>query len=436
MAGLNETHDPNLRSWLAAAAGSEFPIQNLPYGSFRRRGGSEAFRIGVAIGDQVLDVPALLAAGALDGEAAAAARLCGSPTLNALMAAGPARQSALRLALSRGLREGSAQQPRFSACLIPQGQIELALPAQIGDFTDFYASIHHATRVGRLFRPDNPLMPNYQWLPVAYHGRSSSIRVSGGSAQRPCGQLKGPNDSSPRFAPSERIDYELELGFHVGVPTQLGETVPLAEAEGHLFGVSLLNDWSARDIQAWEYQPLGPFLAKNFATHVSPWVVTMEALEPYRTSWDRPADHPAPLAHLESEANRTRGAIDITIEAWIQTARMQAEGLPAERLSRSSFAHSYWTVAQMLTHHASNGCNLVAGDLIGTGTQSGPRLDEAGCLLELTEGGRTPIALSDGETRRFVEDGDTIIFRGYCEREGFARISLGECAATIVAAVA
>jgi fumarylacetoacetase len=434
MAGLNETHDPNLRSWLASAAGSEFPIQNLPFGIFRRRGGSEAFRVGVAIGDQVLDIAALLSAGALDGEAAAAARLCGVPTLNALMAAGPARSAALRLALSRGLREGSAQQPRFSACLIAQSATEMALPAQVGDFTDFYASIHHATRVGRLFRPDNPLMPNYTSLPVAYHGRSSSIRLAGGSARRPRGQIKGPDDAAPRFAPSERIDYELELGFYVGASTQLGETIPIDQAEDHLFGVSLLNDWSARDIQAWEYQPLGPFLAKNFATHVSPWVVSMEALEPFRAPWGRPASDAAPLAHLASERNRSGGGIDIRMEAWIQTERMRSAGVAPHRLSESSFAFSYWTVGQMVTHHASGGCNLNAGDLLGTGTQSGPELAQAGCLLELTEGGRKPLELPGGETRRFVQDGDTIILRGHCVREGFARIGLGECAATIIAA--
>ncbi len=434
MAGLNETHDPQLRCWLASASAGDFTVQNLPFGLFRRAGASEAFRVGVAIGDQILDIAALLAAGAFDGEAAAAARLCSGGSLNGLMAAGSVKQSALRLALSRGLREGSAQQAVFTACLSPQAQAELSLPAHIGDFSDFYASIHHATRVGRLFRPDNPLMPNYKWLPVAYHGRSSSISIGGGSVMRPRGQVKGPDDALPRMAVSQRIDYELELGFYVGAPTRSGDTVPLDQAEDHLFGVCLLNDWSARDIQAWEYQPLGPFLAKNFASTVSPWVVTMEALEPYRAPFERPADDPALLEHLDSAANRSRGAIDIRMEAWIQTEKMREQGLPAQRLSHSTFAYSYWTAGQMVTHHGSNGCNLIAGDLIGTGTQSGPALSEAGCLLELSEGGKTAIALPSGETRRFVENGDTIIFRGFCERDGYARIGLGECAATIVAA--
>jgi len=433
MPAVNDTHDPKLRSWVASAESGDFPIQNLPFGVFRRQGTNESFRAGVAIGDQIVDVGAALSAGVLDVEAARAASLCHAPHLNALMAAGEHGASALRHALSRGLREGSPLQARLTGCLVAQAGVELTLPSLIGDYTDFYASVHHASRVGRLFRPDNPLMPNYKWMPVAYHGRASSIRASGQRFERPRGQIKGPDDAAPRLAPSQRMDYELELGAFVGVPNRLGEAIPLSDAERHVFGLCLLNDWSARDIQAWEYQPLGPFLGKNFATTVSPWVITLEALEPYRVEWERPPGDPPALDYLDSDDNRRRGAIDIQIEAWIQTAAMRAAGAAPVQLSSSSFRHSYWTIAQMVAHHTVNGCSLAAGDLLGTGTQSGPEPEQAGCLLELTEGGRRAISLPDGETRTFLADGDTLILRAWCERPGFARIGFGECAGTVVA---
>ena len=295
--------------------------------------------------------------------------------------------------------------------LVPQAQAQYQLPATIGDFTDFYASIHHATAVGRLFRPDNPLLPNYKWVPIAYHGRASSVCVSGQEFPRPRGQLLAPGATVPELAPSRRLDYELEVGVFVGRGNALGSAVPLAQAEDHVFGLCLLNDWSARDVQAWEYQPLGPFLAKNFATTVSAWVVTLEALAPFRTPWTRPAQEPAPLGYLDDAATRSAGAIDIRLEAWLQSARMRSAGVPAQRLSHASFRDAWWTVAQMLTHHTVNGCNLQPGDLLGSGTQSGAQPAEAGSLLELTAGGKQPLQLAGGELRTFLEDGDAVVVR-------------------------
>jgi fumarylacetoacetase len=434
---LDETHDPALTSWVdsANAPACDFPIQNLPFGVFREAGTSERFRPGVAIGNMILDLPGALAAGVFTGDARTAAEACAPGRLNGLMALGPRYWSALRLALSRMLRTGAKEADALRAHLVPQGDVEYDLPATIGDYTDFYASVHHATSVGALFRPDNPLLPNYKWIPIAYHGRSSSIRVSGQRFVRPSGQLKGPNDAAPRFAPSQRLDYELEMGVFVGPGNALGTPIPLAEAEQHAFGMVLLNDWSARDIQAWEYQPLGPFLAKNFASTISPWVVTMAALAPYRTAWTRPAEDPQPLPYLESADNRATGAIDIALEAYLQTERMRHASAEPQRLSRSSFRHAYWTIAQMIAHHASNGCNLMPGDLLGTGTQSGPTEPEAGSLLELTKGGKQPLTLPAGETRTFLADGDTLILRAHCEAPGRARIGFGECRATVLPAV-
>jgi fumarylacetoacetase len=302
----------------------------------------------------------------------------------------------------------------------------MRLPARIGDYTDFYTSIHHAISVGRLFRPDNPLLPNYKWVPIGYHGRSSSIGISGQTFIRPSGQTMPPGATVPVFGPSQRLDYELELGVFVAGGNPLGEPIPIEAAESHVFGICLLNDWSARDLQAWEYQPLGPFLAKNFATTISPWVVTLEALAPFRCAWDRSPEDPQPLPYLESAANRSAGAIDITLEVLLLTEAMHRAGQPPVRLSLSNFRHAYWTIAQIVTHHAVNGCNLQAGDLLGTGTQSGPQASEAGSLLELTGGGRRPITLPNGETRTFLQDGDEVILRGWCEREGAVRIGLGE----------
>jgi fumarylacetoacetase len=351
------------------------------------------------------------------------------------MGAGPEASGALRGALSAALRAGSPLAARLRPLLIPQSAAEYRVAARVGDFTDFYASIHHATAVGRLFRPESPLLPNYKWVPIAYHGRASSVRVSGESFARPHGQVMPPGGTRPELTATRRLDYELEVGVFVGRPNRPGSRVPLMEAEDHVFGLCLLNDWSARDVQAWEYQPLGPFLAKNFATTVSPWVVTLEALAPFRVPWVRPADEPPPLAYLDDPAQRREGALDIQLEVWLDTARMRAQHLAPQCLSHSSLRDSWWTVAQMLTHHTVNGCNLAPGDLIGSGTQSGPAASAAGSLLELTAGGRQPLALSDGETRTFLEDGDRVMLRGWCERAPYVRIGFGEAAATVLPAL-
>ncbi|HEX4388450.1 MAG TPA: fumarylacetoacetase [Steroidobacteraceae bacterium] len=438
MSELNATHDPALVSWVAEAnaPGADFPLQNLPFAAFRRRGSGEAFRGGVAIGAQVLDLLALGALGVFEGAAAAALAACAGPALNALMAQPPAAASALRAALSQALRTGSALQSRLKGLLVAQSAAEFRVAADVGDYTDFYASIHHATAVGRLFRPDAPLLPNYRWVPIAYHGRASSLLVSGEPVRRPLGQLMAPNATRPELAPSRRLDHELEVGVFVGQGNELGTRVPLEEAEAHVFGLCLLNDWSARDIQAWEYQPLGPFLGKNFATTVSPWVVTLEALAPFRAPLARPAAEPAPLPYLDSAANAAAGAIDLQLEVWLESARMRAAGIAPLRLSHSNFRDAWWSVAQMLAHHSVNGCNLRPGDLFGSGTQSGPAPEEAGSLLELSEGGRRSLALPGGETRTFLEDGDRLMLRGWCERPGFARVGFGEAAGTVLPAVA
>ncbi|MDB5730615.1 MAG: fumarylacetoacetase, partial [Variovorax sp.] len=342
-------------------------------------------------------------------------------------------RQALRAAISAGLAEGSARQPAWAGALLPQSGVEMAVPCCIGDYTDFYTGIHHATTVGKLFRPDQPLMPNYKWVPIGYHGRASSIGVSGQRFRRPQGQTKAPDAQAPSFGPSRRLDYELELGFLVGPGNALGEPIAIVDAEAHLFGVTLLNDWSARDLQAWEYQPLGPFLAKNFASTLSPWIVTMEALAPFRAPFERPAGDPQPLPYLDSPANRAAGALDITLEVWLQTAGMREAGEPAVRLTRGNTAQAaYWTAAQLLAHHTVNGCNLQPGDLLGSGTLSGAAPDEAGSLLELTLGGKNPLALPNGERRTFLEDGDTLTLRGFCERAGAVRIGLGEVSGTVL----
>jgi fumarylacetoacetase len=434
---LNETHDPRLESWVASANahGTDFPLQNLPLGVFRRAGTSEAFRGGVAIGDQILDLAAALNAGALTGRGAAAAA---RPALNDFMAAGPQAWTALRQALSRALRSGSSQRAALTACLVPQAQAQYALPARIGDYTDFYTSIHHASAVGSLFRPDNALLPNYKWMPIGYHGRSSSIAISGQKFSRPSGQIlpggSGAATATPTLAASQRLDYELELGVFVGAGNPLGSAIAIEVAESNVFGLCLLNDWSARDLQAWEYQPLGPFLGKSFATTISPWVVTLEALQPFRVPWTRPTDDPQPLAYLDSAEVRAQGAIDLQLEVWLETELMRRAGQAPHRLSHSNFRHAYWNIAQMVAHHTVNGCNLQPGDLLGTGTQSGPLAAEAGSLLELSAGGRRPLTLPDGETRRFLEDGDAVIMRGWCERAGAARIGFGELVGQVLAA--
>jgi len=433
---LNETHHPQLRSWVdsANAAGTDFPIQNLPFGVFRRYGSTEAFRVGVAIGDQILDLTAAQSKSIFTGDADLAAQACCAPTLNGFMAMGSLAWSALRLALSRALREGYALQSALSTCLVAQADAEFAVPAQIGDYTDFYTSVHHATNIGKLLRPDNPLLPNFKWVPIGYHGRSSSIGISGQDVRRPLSQLMRPGATEPVLAPSARMDYELEMGIFIGPGNALGEPVSMQQAEQHVFGTCLFNDWSARDVQGWEYQPLGPFLSKNFASTVSPWIVTLEALAPYRQAWTRAEGDPQPLPYLDSPELREQGAVNIELEVFIQTATMRKQGLTEHRLSHSNFRDAYWSISQMVAHHTVNGCNLQPGDLLGSGTQSGPAPDEAGSMMELSKGGKQALTLPSGETRTFLEDGDTVVFRGACTAPGAARIGFGEVRGTLVPA--
>jgi fumarylacetoacetase len=432
----DDSHDPALTSWVASANApdTDFPLQNLPYGRFRRRGSDEAWRVGVAIGDQVLDLKLALAQCPWAPEVAALLQPLAAGDLRGLMARGKGARRTLRAAVSAALREHSEQTPFLELCLVPQREIELALPCRIGEYTDFYTGIHHATNVGRQFRPDNPLLPNYKWVPIGYHGRVSSIGVSGQGVRRPRGQLMLPDAKAPVFEACRRLDYELELGVLVGAGNPDGTPLTMAQAEDDWFGLVLLNDWSARDIQAWEYQPLGPFLAKNFGTTISPWVVTQEALAPFRRPFAHPADDPQPLPYLDAPANRERGAIDIALEVWLHSEQMRANGLPPHRLSQSNFADAYWTVAQLLAHHSCNGCNLGTADLLGTGTQSGPQPGQGGSMLELSLGGKQPITLPGGETRAFLADGDTVILRAHCARDGARRIGFGECAGTVLPA--
>ncbi len=419
---INATHDAALRSWLASANAdsTDFPIQNLPFGRFRPAGSAEAFRIGVAIGDQALDLKAV--------------GLIATSDMNELMAISAGARQKLRGAISEGLREGSPKQAEWQGALLAQSAIEMAVPCRIGDYTDFYTGIHHATTVGKLFRPDEPLLPNYKWVPIGYHGRASSIGVSGQAFHRPLGQTKGPNESVPSLRPSHRLDYELELGIFMGAGNALGESVGLDQAASHAFGMVLLNDWSARDVQAWEYQPLGPFLAKNFASTVSPWMVTMEALAPFRTPFTRAEGDPQPLPYLDSPGNRAQGGFDVKLEVWLQTQAMRDAGQGPQRLSQSNFRDAYWTVAQMITHHTVNGCNLQPGDLLGSGTQSGSHPEQAGSLLELSSGGKKPLSLANGETRTFLEDGDSVTLRAHCVQDGFRRIGFGDCQGQVLPA--
>jgi fumarylacetoacetase len=434
-ATTDATHDPSLRSWVvsANAADTDFPLQNLPFGRFRPSAG-RGWRIGVAIGDQVLDLRAVHEQEAWGDDEQALLQPLADGDLNAFMARGAVARRRLRALLSDALRDRSTLQPALQPCLRAQRDVELGLPCRIGDYTDFYTGIHHATTVGKLFRPDNPLLPNYKWVPIGYHGRSSSIGVSGQRLHRPLGQTRGSGDA-PGFGASQRLDYELEVGVFVGAGNALGHPLSMTQAEDDWFGLVLLNDWSARDLQAWEYQPLGPFLAKNFGTTISPWIVTQEALAPFRVPFTRPAGDPSPLPYLDSAPNRDRGALALTLEVWLLSARMREQGQPAQRLMRSNFRDAYWTIAQMVAHHSSNGCNLQPGDLLGSGTQSGPEAGEGGSLLELSQGGRQPITLANGETRSFLQDGDTVILRGFAEREGARRIGLGECAGTVLPAL-
>jgi fumarylacetoacetase len=437
---VNHTHDPALRSWIDSAnqAGSEFPVQNLPFGVFSRSGSIER-SVCTAIGDFVLDITACVSLGLIDSTEGTLS--CGEPTLNRLMSLESEEVSGLRSALSGLLSEDGGTAGRAKAhaeeILIPSQRVSLHLPVAVGDYSDFYAAIHHATNVGSMFRPDNPLLPNYKYVPIGYHGRASSIVASDTPVTRPKGQTKGPNDAEPKFGPTRMLDYEMELGVYVRGSNLLGAPIPIDDAPDHIFGFSLVNDWSARDIQSWEYQPLGPFLSKNFATTVSPWVITRDAAEPYRVpALERPAGDPPPLAYLSSEVDRARGGLSAVLEVHLRTQRMKGQGIPPVRLGRAPFATMYWTVAQMLTHHASNGCNLRPGDLIASGTVSGDTLDARGCMLELTWRGAQPVALPSGETRQFLEDGDEVIMKGYLESAGRPRLGFGECSGVVAPAAA
>ncbi len=431
---MNATHDPGRQSWVASAnrPDGDFPIQNLPFGVFQ----AAQPTVGVAIGEHILDLRASHHAGLLASLPAATGEACTAQTLNPLMALGAECWSALRARLSDLLcadhPNAASHQQAVTPLLARMADATMLKPAQIGNYTDFYASIDHATNVGRLFRPDNPLLPNYKYVPIGYHGRASSIVVSGAPVKRPQGQILAAAGAPPYFAPSQKLDYEIEAGFFVGPGNRQGESIAIDDAAAHIFGACLLNDWSARDLQAWEYQPLGPFLAKSFATTLSPWIVTIEALAPFRSpAFARPAGDPAPLAYLDGEQDRRYGGIDLTLEVFLRSARMREAGADPMRLSRGNLRALYWTVAQLLTHHASNGCNLLPGDLLASGTVSGPGEGARGCLLEITRNGLERISLPTGESRSFLEDGDEVIFRGYCERTGFVRIGLGECSGTI-----
>ena len=454
---IDETHDPKLESWVESANDPEtdFPLQNLPFTGMLVELSDDdgpasdlTIELFVPLGDMMIDINALAEADQLNGLIPELPELEYVPTQAAF---DPEFRAALRKRLvalfgvsaDRGVREKISKD-----CLIPADDVHPLMPFfPPPDYTDFYASVHHATNVGSMFRPDNPLLPNYKWIPVGYHGRSSTVVASGMPVYRPSGQTAPAEEGgAPGFGPCRMLDYELEMGVIVGAGNELGAAIPIERAEDHILGLCLLNDWSARDMQKWEYQPLGPFLAKNFATSVSPYIVTMEALAPFRAPrFERPAGDPAPLPHLDCDRDREAGALDITLEVFLQTAEMKKRGLSPHRLSRGNFKDMYWTVAQMLTHHASNGCAMRPGDLLGSGTVSGPTRDSRGCLLELTWDGdpwasppvkasgaeRTPIELPSGEQRKFLEDGDEVIIKGYCERDGFRRIGFGECRGVI-----
>src|SRR5690349_20025819 len=435
---IDDTHSPGRQSWVASAnRHADFPIQNLPLGAFTPSDG--VARGGIAIGDGIFDLAAAVDLRLLDGLARQAAQAASGAALNPFFALGGEARLALRRRVGEILDADGADRTRYEAMqarLIHRADAcRLELPATVGDYTDFFAGIHHATNAGKLFRPDNPLLPNYKYVPIGYHGRASSIVVSGTDVKRPKGQNRSDQEKPPVFGPCKNLDYEMELGFFVGQGNEMGQPIPIGEAEDHIFGVCLVNDWSARDIQAWEYQPLGPFLAKNFATTVSPYVVTMEALAPFRTkAFERGADDPQPLEYLSNAGNNNFGGLDINLEVYIQSEKMRNQNIEPHLLSRSNTKELYWTIGQTLTHHASNGCNLQTGDLMGTGTVSGKEKNERGCLLELTWRGTEPLELPSGEQRRFLEDGDEVVMKGFCEREGFRRIRLGECRGRVIPA--
>ena len=404
MRTLDKTVDPKLRSWVDSAndPASDFPIQNLPLGMFLRRK-SRTPELGVAIGDQILVLKGALA-------------------------------QATRAAVQRVLRaDNRAMAKKAKTLLVSQSAVEMVMPVQVGNYSDFYASIHHATNVGSMLRPDNPLLPNYKWVPIGYHGRASSIVVSGTPIRRPNGQTRADENSPPTFGPTKRLDYEVEVGAVIGRGNSLGQPIPLADADRHVLGLCLLNDWSARDIQTWEYQPLGPFLAKSFATTISPWIVTLDALEPFRVPLSpRAAGDPAPLPYLADANDAERGGFDITVEVWLRSKQMRDRNLAPMRVSRGSMRDMYWSIGQLIAHHTSNGCNMQAGDIVASGTISGAEEESRGCLLERTWRGSKPLELPTGERRAFLEDGDEVIIRGYCEREGYRRIGFGECQGVIL----
>ena len=432
----DRSHDPSRATWIDGQSQkqSDFPIQNLPLGVFRESGEISEGSIGIRILDQVVDLKSLAEEGLLDSLDARIQYAFAAPTLNGWLALSGSERRETRLFISDLLSTevGADKRNLVARHLHPIRDIEMILPVQVGDYTDFYGSIDHAQRVGALFRPDNPLLPNYRWVPIGYHGRASSLVVDGTPINRPSGQkLIG---DTPSFEPTSRLDYELEIGAWIGPGNDLGEPLPLEEVDEHFAGISLLNDWSARDIQAWEAQPLGPFLGKNFATSISPWLVTAEALLPFRCpSRTRASGEPEPLAYLSSDKNRQSGGIDAIVEVWIQSLKMREESIPHYPLSSARLADLYWTIGQMIAHHSSNGCPLEAGDLMGTGTVSGKEVNSAGCLLELTGGGENPVRLPSGETRRFLEDGDEIVLRGHLRGNGeFQQIGLGECRGVVV----
>ncbi len=441
MSRMDATHNPDLRSWVesANAPDTDFPVQNLPYGRFRRKADNgierEPWRIGVAIGDQVLDLRMALEISPWEDGIVALMEPLAAGDLAAFMKMGKNTWRLVRQALSDALSEGSMQGPFLETALVPQTGIELSLPCEVGDYTDFYIGIHHARTIGSMFRPSNPLLPNYQWVPIGYHGRSSSIVISGTPVRRPLGQSKAADAATPALRPSRGLDYELELGALVAHGNEQGTCIGMDKAEDHLFGLVLFNDWSARDVQSWEYQPLGPFLSKSFCSHMSPWVVTLDALAPFRLPFTRPEGDPQPLPYLDSEANRAAGAFSIDLEVWLQTAKMAEAKQAATQLMSSNFAEAaYWTLAQLVAHHTVNGCNLRTGDLFGSGTLSGPRPGQGGSLMELSQGGKQALVLPSGEQRNFLEDGDTVEFRAHCARTGARRIGFGVCSGTVLPA--
>jgi fumarylacetoacetase len=434
-------NDPRLHSWIDSANDpkSDFPIQNLPFGVFRHVSGHGQPAICVAIGDRILDLRGCQQDGLLDDLAPAIQEACTALSLNALMALGRGAATALRVRLSGLLRIGQPttreNHRKVEQLLTAADEVMLLPPAVIGDYTDFYASVHHATNVGKLFRPDNPLLPNYKYVPIGYHGRASSIVVSGTPVRRPGGQSKIADATAPLFGPSNSLDYELEVGFFVGRGNKLGHPISIDRASEHIFGLCLVNDWSARDLQAWEYQPLGPFVGKNFATTISPWVVTLDALEPFRVpAFQRAEGDPTPLPYINSREDQALGGLDLILEASLSSQAMRDRAIAPLRVSRGNMRDLYWTMAQMVTHHASNGCNLRAGDLMASGTISGSTADSLGSLLEISRRGASPIQLPTGETRSFLEDGDEVIFEGWCEREGHTRIGFGGCRGSVLPA--